>query len=217
MQIGNAIINDETDQQGTYDYYATHALVSDQVVSQIQKYCDFSPNAGNKSSACNAAIDAVSPNIDNINIYNIYAPICFSTNITARPKEVSVSHNFSYLKSFVGCLLLPFFFLKKKKNLPHLYRQMKYVFNLGIEDQNKSWIIFVVLQILNFDPCSDYYVYAYLNRPDVQEAMHANVTKLTHDWEPCSDVLTTWLDSPSTIIPLLHEFMANGLRVWVFR
>jgi serine carboxypeptidase-like clade 2 len=94
---------------------------------------------------------------------------------------------------------------------------MKYMFNLGIEDQNKSWIIFVVLQILNFDPCSDYYVYAYLNRPDVQEAMHANVTKLIHDWEPCSDVLTTWLDSPSTIIPLLHEFMANGLRVWVFR
>jgi hypothetical protein len=85
-------------------------------------------------------------------------------------------------------------------NLPHLYRQMKYMSNLGIEDRNKSWIIFVVVQILNFDPCSDYYVYAYLNLPAVQEAMHANVTKLTHDWEPCSDVLTTWLDSPSTII-----------------
>ena len=94
---------------------------------------------------------------------------------------------------------------------------MKYMINLAIEDQNKSWVIFFVVQILNFDPCSEYYVSAYLNRPDVQEAMHANVTKLTHDWEPCSDVLTTWLDSSSTIIPLLHEFMANGLRVWVFR
>ncbi|KAE8038295.1 hypothetical protein FH972_010820 [Carpinus fangiana] len=157
--IGNAVINDETDERGMYDYFATHALVPDRVVSQIQKYCDFSPNAGNQSRACNEATDAVSPNIDNINIYNIYAPLCFSTNITVRPKKAS---------------------------------------------------------ILNFDPCSDYYVYAYLNRPDVQEAMHANVTKLTHDWEPCSDILTAWLDSPSTIIPLLHEFMANGLRVWVF-
>ena len=73
------------------------------------------------------------------------------------------------------------------------------------------------MQILDFDPCGSYYVYAYLNRPDVQEAMHANVTKLTHDWEPCSDVIEKWIDSPSTIIPLLREFMANGIRVWVFR
>jgi serine carboxypeptidase-like clade 2 len=85
------------------------------------------------------------------------------------------------------------------------------------KNQNKSWINYIFLvQILNFDPCSHYYVYAYLNRPDVQAAIHANVTKLTHDWEPCSDIID-WLDSPSTILPLLQEFMANGLRVWVFR
>lgn len=70
---------------------------------------------------------------------------------------------------------------------------------------------------MKYEPCSDYYVYAYLNRPEVQEALHANVTKLKHDWQPCSDVITEWGDSPSTIIPLLQEFMANGLRVWVFR
>ncbi|XP_062174006.1 serine carboxypeptidase-like 40 isoform X1 [Alnus glutinosa] len=155
--IGNAIINDETDERGMYDYFATHALVPDRLVSQIQKYCDFSPKAGNQSSECYAATNAL--NIGNINIYNIYAPLCFSTNVTARPKKAS---------------------------------------------------------ILNFDPCSNYYVYAYLNRPDVQAAIHANVTKLTHDWEPCSDIIRNWLDSPSTIIPLLQEFMANGLRVWVF-
>ena len=60
-------------------------------------------------------------------------------------------------------------------------------------------------------------MYVYLNRPDVQEALHANVTKLTHDWEQCSDVIADWKDSTSTIIPLLREFMANGLRVWIFR
>lgn len=67
------------------------------------------------------------------------------------------------------------------------------------------------------DPCSESYVYAYLNRNEVQEAIHANVTKLTHDWEPCSDIISKWGDSPSTIIPLLQEFLHNGLRVWVFR
>lgn len=35
------------------------------------------------------------------------------------------------------------------------------------------------------DPCSDIYVHAYMNRPDVQEALHANVTRLDHDWESC--------------------------------
>jgi serine carboxypeptidase-like clade 2 len=88
IQIGNAVINDETDERGMYDYFATHALVPDQVVSQIQKYCDFSPNAGNQSSACNAAIDAVSPNIDNINIYNIYAPSVFLPISQPAPRKL---------------------------------------------------------------------------------------------------------------------------------
>lgn len=158
--IGNAVINDETDEPGMYDYFATHALVSDQVVAQIHKYCDFSPKAGNQSSQCSTAVETASSNVFSIiNIYNIYAPLCFSPNVTALPKKAS---------------------------------------------------------ILNFDPCSDYYVYAYLNRADVQAAIHANVTKLTHDWEPCSDIISNWLDSPPTIIPLLQEFLANGLRVWVF-
>ena len=74
-----------------------------------------------------------------------------------------------------------------------------------------------MVQILEFDPCSSSYMYAYLNRPDVQEALHANVTKLTHDWEQCGDTIQEWTDSPSTIIPLLKEFMDNGIRVWIFR
>jgi len=32
----------------------------------------------------------------------------------------------------------------------------------------------------DFDPCSDYYVTAYLNRPEVQTALHAKPTNWTH-------------------------------------
>ncbi|XP_058729498.1 serine carboxypeptidase-like 40 isoform X2 [Vicia villosa] len=67
------------------------------------------------------------------------------------------------------------------------------------------------------DPCSENYVYAYLNRPDVQEAIHANVTKLKYEWSPCSGVIRKWVDSAPTVLPLLHEFLNNGLRVWIFR
>ncbi|XP_050283572.1 serine carboxypeptidase-like 40 isoform X7 [Quercus robur] len=157
--IGNAVINDETDTQGMLDYLETHAIVSDRDVYQLQKYCNFSSNASTQSHECIAASEAASKDISYINIYNIYAPLCSSSNLTAQPKKTS---------------------------------------------------------IFKFDPCSEYYVYAYMNRPEVQEALHANVTRLTHDWEPCSNVIQKWVDSPSTIIPHLQELMANGLRVWIF-
>ncbi|KAH7570604.1 hypothetical protein ACOSQ2_019202 [Xanthoceras sorbifolium] len=158
--IGNALINDETDERGMYDFFASHALISDESNRKVQQYCDFSPNASAQSSKlCDEVMDAIEKNTYYLDIYNIYAPLCSNTSLTARPKKAS---------------------------------------------------------IMNFDPCSDYYVYAYLNRPDVQEAMHANVTKLDHDWEPCSDVIKNWNDGSSTIIPLLEESMSNGLRVWIF-
>ncbi|XP_057976815.1 serine carboxypeptidase-like 40 [Malania oleifera] len=159
IMIGNAVINDETDVRGMYDYLGSHALASDQATYQIQRYCDFSSNASVQSGECSEATDEVSKDIFSINIYNIYAPLCFSSNLTPAAKKATV---------------------------------------------------------MRFDPCTDYYVYAYLNRPDVQKALHANVTNLKNDWEPCSDVITKWRDSPSTIIPLLQEFIDNGLRVWIF-
>jgi serine carboxypeptidase-like clade 2 len=159
--IGNAVIDDETDNIGMYDYFGSHALVSGEVTDQIHKHCDFSANATTPSKECTAST-TIADNLifsNQINVYNIYAPMCFSSNVTDIPMKAS---------------------------------------------------------IFSIDPCSEFYGYAYLNRPDVQNALHANVTKLTHDWEPCSDIITKWNDSPSTIIPLLQEFMAKGLRVWVF-
>ncbi|XP_030518776.1 serine carboxypeptidase-like 40 [Rhodamnia argentea] len=160
IMIGNAVINDETDNRGMYEYLATHALISDETWNAIQKYCDFSPKVTDEVSQCNSATSDADSNVSRIDIYHIYAPLCFSSNLTSHPKKAN---------------------------------------------------------IMNFDPCSEKYVHAYMNREDVQEALHANLTKLDHDWEPCSDdVIEHWGDSPFTIIPLLQEFMSNGLRVWVF-
>ncbi|KAJ4843425.1 Serine carboxypeptidase-like 40 [Turnera subulata] len=157
--IGNAVINDETDNMGMYDYWGSHALISPEDANDIRAHCNFSPNSNTYSRSCNAALDKIYNDTFFVNIYNLYAPNCNREGTTAKPKKPSLT---------------------------------------------------------DFDPCSDNYVYAYLNRPEVQEAMHANVTKLTQDWEPCSGIIGRWLDSPTTIIPLLQEFMASGLRVWVF-
>ncbi|KAI3744026.1 hypothetical protein L1987_57098 [Smallanthus sonchifolius] len=154
--IGNAVINDETDIVGMYDYFHTHALISNETRDQIRKQCDFSPNVTKQTDECNKVTDHVDRDLDDhIDIYNIYAPLCLNQNLTSSPKRMSDV----------------------------------------------------------IDPCSEYYTHAYMNHEDVQEAIHANVTKLDHDWEACSDIIQHWLDSPSTIIPLLREFMANNLLV----
>ncbi|PSS09967.1 Serine carboxypeptidase-like, partial [Actinidia chinensis var. chinensis] len=158
--IGNALINDDTDLVGIYDYLASHAIISDESLYQIKKYCNVGVNATPPSlDKCRAVGNDVYMDLENIDIYNIYAPLCHNANLTQKPRKGSV---------------------------------------------------------LNFDPCSDYYVHAYLNIPEVQKALHANVTKLSYDWEPCSEVIKYWDDSPSTILPLLQELMENGLRVWIF-
>ncbi|PWA58522.1 Peptidase S10, serine carboxypeptidase [Artemisia annua] len=57
--IGNTVINDKTYNLGMYQYFGSHALVSDETSVQIHKYCDFSPNVTTQSSECNKATDDV--------------------------------------------------------------------------------------------------------------------------------------------------------------
>ncbi|CAI9786328.1 unnamed protein product [Fraxinus pennsylvanica] len=67
-----------------------------------------------------------------------------------------------------------------------------------------------------YDPCESKYVYSYLNLPQVQKALHANRTKLSHNWELCSFVINSWKDSPSTMFPIYRRLMASGLRILLY-
>ncbi|KAI4382984.1 hypothetical protein MLD38_008871 [Melastoma candidum] len=156
--IGNAVMNDATDMKGVYAYYTSHALISNEIGEAIQKYCNFDDFYGSQPATCTYAINKAN-DVGEIDIYNIYAPLCHNSNLTSQPNSATV---------------------------------------------------------LEFDPCSDNYVQAYFNNPGVQRALHANATKLKFDWEPCSNVIDGWGDSPTTIIPLLQEFMSKGVRVWVY-
>ncbi|GLT48394.1 hypothetical protein SLA2020_220240 [Shorea laevis] len=62
----------------------------------------------------------------------------------------------------------------------------------------------------NFDPCTDNYVYNYLNTPEVQMAFNAKPTK----WDFCSSF--AWTDSPMTILPIIQTLMSSGIRVWIY-
>ncbi|XXG61048.1 hypothetical protein AAC387_Pa04g2801 [Persea americana] len=67
---------------------------------------------------------------------------------------------------------------------------------------------------VRFDPCSDDYIQSYLNLPQVQKALHANVTGLPYLWTSCT--LLPWSDSPTTILPIIQQLMASKIRVWIY-
>ncbi|KAF5185086.1 Serine carboxypeptidase-like, partial [Thalictrum thalictroides] len=67
------------------------------------------------------------------------------------------------------------------------------------------------------DPCTDDYIDAYMNTPEVQKALHANVTALPDRWKDCSKkIIEAWIDRELTILPTIRELMASGVRVWLY-
>ncbi|XP_073120271.1 serine carboxypeptidase 1-like [Henckelia pumila] len=71
--------------------------------------------------------------------------------------------------------------------------------------------------VSGFDPCSDNYVSVYLNTPEVQKALHANVTGISGPWAACNDSIhSNWQDWPFTVLPIIKELMASGIRVWIY-
>ncbi|KAL7137927.1 hypothetical protein ABFS83_10G128000 [Erythranthe nasuta] len=72
-------------------------------------------------------------------------------------------------------------------------------------------------RLSGYDPCTESYAEKYYNRPDVQKALHANITGISYKWTACSDVLIrNWKDSESSILPTYKKLIAAGLRIWVF-
>ncbi|KAF5177800.1 Serine carboxypeptidase [Thalictrum thalictroides] len=72
-------------------------------------------------------------------------------------------------------------------------------------------------RVYGYDPCTENYAEKYFNRPDVQTAMHANITHIPYKWTACSDTLIkNWKDSEFSLLPTYKELIAAGLRIWVF-
>ncbi|KAH7655703.1 Peptidase S10 serine carboxypeptidase protein, partial [Dioscorea alata] len=64
------------------------------------------------------------------------------------------------------------------------------------------------------DPCAGYYVITYLNLPEVQQSLHANVTGLPYPWNTCSRLVNwgNWNDAPKTMLPNINELISSGIR-----
>ncbi|KAK1416367.1 hypothetical protein QVD17_32158 [Tagetes erecta] len=84
FMIGNALLDDETDQTGMIDYAWDHAVISDRVYHNVQTKCNFSDPKS--SSACDTALGEYFQVYRLIDMYSLYAPSCVdkSSNSTQR-------------------------------------------------------------------------------------------------------------------------------------
>lgn len=88
VQIGNAWIDDNLCTKGMFDFFWTHALNSDETNAGVNKYCDFA--TGKPSTSCDQYQSQGFREIGQLDIYNIYAPLCKSS-APAPPSAGTVS------------------------------------------------------------------------------------------------------------------------------
>lgn len=64
-----------------------------------------------------------------------------------------------------------------------------------------------------YDPCASDHTYDYLNRPEVQKALHANVTKIPYPWSHCRYLSTiTFLCFLSSFPIMIYlQFFVNNI------
>ncbi|XP_008796482.1 serine carboxypeptidase-like 34 isoform X1 [Phoenix dactylifera] len=180
FMIGNALLDDDTDQTGMIDYAWDHAVISDQVYHDVKMSCNFSevPVIGSPpTKACNDALNEYFAVYNIIDMYSLYSPICVQNTSSSMRKSFWI-----------------------EGAAPKLFSKYR------------GWH----QKPAGYDPCVSHYSEVYFNRRDVQEALHANVTKLVYNWTHCSNAITKWNDSPMTMLPVIRKLINGGLRVWVY-
>ncbi|PKA55034.1 Serine carboxypeptidase-like 35 [Apostasia shenzhenica] len=78
FMIGNAVINDATDQMGMVEYAWSHAIISDELHSAIRKHCGTFQEDGDRAAGpgCSPVLRAFLRAYSDIDIYSIYTPVC---------------------------------------------------------------------------------------------------------------------------------------------
>ncbi|XP_055806554.1 serine carboxypeptidase-like 34 isoform X2 [Solanum dulcamara] len=165
FMIGNALMDDETDQKGMIDYAWDHAVISDHLYHSIKRVCNFSLKL--VGDDCDNLLNQYFAVYKILDMYSLYAPKCVNTNFSTIPNSLSTIEG--WFKRPTG-----------------------------------------------YDPCLSDYTETYMNRPDVQAALHANITKISYPWTHCSNNISFWSDAPFSMLPTIKKLIDGGLRVWVY-
>ena len=83
LQVGNAVIDDYHDYIGTFEYWWTHGLISDETYENLRLACEFD-SAEHPSKKCDKIYDIAEAEQGNIDAYSIYTPTCKKTSSQAQ-------------------------------------------------------------------------------------------------------------------------------------
>ncbi|KAL5993429.1 hypothetical protein ACLOJK_014354 [Asimina triloba] len=210
--IGNAWIDKHTDQDGMIDYAWDHALISDRIYRTIKNNCDFGLEDKIQNDECNQAMHDYYYLFEIIDMYSLYSPRCgTSGELQSRPLLGFGSETTEHLLKKVVAHALPFLRLidgggkKKKKQKKKKKKLTDLLVGQG------SWS----MMPRGSDPCLPKYTENYFNRPDVQEALHANVTNIPYPWQLCR-TFDDWNDAPHSTLPIIKRLIEAGMRVWLY-
>lgn len=90
LQIGNPYIDDNTALLALFDNLWTHAFNSDETNAGIHKYCNLTNLGDNPSEECAKYVSQASMELgEYIDIANIYAPVCPTSEDDSEPKSAS--------------------------------------------------------------------------------------------------------------------------------
>lgn len=101
--MGNAVTDDYHDYVGTFEYWWTHGLISDETYHKLRISCNYQ-SSEHPSDECQKALDVADSEQGNIDPYSIFTRPCNSTGSLRRNLRghyVSF-HHFSLLLYFYG-------------------------------------------------------------------------------------------------------------------
>ncbi|KAM6566691.1 hypothetical protein CsatA_025819 [Cannabis sativa] len=189
FMIGNALMDDETDQNGMIEYAWNHAVISDSLYDGIRRKCNFSDDQQvNDHNECSVLMNKYFDVYKIIDMYSLYTPKCVIINNTKKIITTSANNNNHHSPVF------------QRFRTNHLF------------SESRGWH----KRPAGYDPCASDYSEAYFNRPDVQAALHANITKISYPWTHCSEKIEFWKDAPASVLPIIKKLIAGGLRIWVY-
>ncbi|XP_038989930.1 serine carboxypeptidase-like 42 [Phoenix dactylifera] len=220
--IGNPLLNYGIDTSATYSFLWSHGVISDETFHGVSRWCDFrygymggegaildeEKREGKKGGCTSFLASARNEMGSYINIYDVTADVCpppilhqaiLLHKLLEEQRRGSLGNPVLFLLCLFGFeLIITINFGIASKH--HGCKQM------GVAGQKDAT-----------DVCIDHEITRYLNKPDVQKALHANLTSLPYPWEACSRIVNYNATNQLTdMIPTLARLVKKGLPVWIF-
>ncbi|PRQ27642.1 putative carboxypeptidase D [Rosa chinensis] len=188
VQIGNAWIDDNHGEMGIYEYLWKHALNSDETYEGIYKYCDFVSDIF--SSKCTKYQIQASDEPGDVDIYNIYAPLC----------KISSSSNTTYIS--IGSMVNGFdpcsdYYVDASLNLKEVQGSCKTYTLVGLQiintklNRHFNQFLFLISYIIHFTSLFLFLIYSAIGWTDSPQSDKVSPRK----WDNCVEdmLLSYWL------------------------